>query len=235
MKAAKVHETELVNFVQRFAKLNYQTSLLQQRYLYLRENSPAAGWGIYVIDLQSEASIGIQVPAPLSEWATVDCGVRAMELVGARTLSIAGAKRKTNLDGSSDVLRVQDSMMNVFRQVFAPNDLLQVRGYTQSGYRRIAASEGIDVDDGTDLREVTSRMYVRGGIPEDISLAELRQAAAPFEIRWNASPQTNTLRDQARGNVLEWFLSRSDRRRLIGKRRIHRHHNDSCTRRRSIA
>ena len=211
-----VQDDTMKSIVRRLSDLNYTASVVQQRYVYLRERSPTSGWGIYVIDSQSRSSIGIQVPAPLAEWATVDCGVRAMQLVGAKSLAIAGAKRKTNLDGSSDVLRVRDSVFSVFQQVFSSNDLLQIRGYTYSGYRRIASAEGISLSSSIDLRNVPSRMYVHRGIPDNAPLAKLRHAAAPFVIRWSESPLANVLRDQAKGDVLEWFLSRSDRRQLIG-------------------
>ncbi|MCA9135330.1 MAG: hypothetical protein KDB00_01190 [Planctomycetales bacterium] len=212
----QVRSVELDSIVKQMSELNYRISLVERKYLYLTERSPTAGWGIYVVDLDPETSLGVQVPAPLLEWATLDCGVRAMQLTGARSLSVAGAKRNTNLDGSSDVLRVRETMFSVFQQVFADQDLLQIRGYTQSGYRRIADSEGLDRLELMDLGDVQSRMYVHRGIPDGMSLAMLRTAAAPFEIRWQSSPLANVLRDQSSGRVLEWFLSRSDRRQLVG-------------------
>ncbi len=213
-KQSVVHQ--LQGFAESFARLNYQMALVDGRFIYLSERTPTRGWGIYAIDLQSSSSLGIQVPAPLEEWATVDAGVRTMQLTGAKSLGIAGAKRKTNLDGSSDVLRVRKTPLMVFQNVFAKHDILQVRGYTESGWREIADSEGIEVDPTGSLQSLESRFYLSRELPADASLSKLRQATNPFAIRWNPSPLINRPRDLSTGNVAEWFLSRQDRRRLIG-------------------
>ena len=205
------------HLVSRFAELNYQLDLVDDRYVYLKEHSPASGWGIFVIDLQSQADLAIQVPAPSDEWGTVATGVSVFQMTQARTLAIAGSKRMINRDGSADVLRRRDTLLNVFQGVFAGAETIQVRGITGTDFLSIASTEGIAIPVGLDVAIAKSRMYLPGDMPKQFSLASLRVASGPFEIRWNESPMENVLRDTCDGNVYEWFLAKADRRKLISR------------------
>ena len=74
--------------------------VVQHRYLYLREQSPANGWGMYVLDTQSNDGLCIEVPAPLDEWATLESGLCLFQRFPSLALAIGGTPRNVNLAGT---------------------------------------------------------------------------------------------------------------------------------------
>ncbi|QDT12145.1 poly-gamma-glutamate biosynthesis protein PgsC/CapC [Planctomycetes bacterium K23_9] len=202
-------------------QINYYGSLIQNRYLYLREKSPANGWGVYVVDLGSTEGNRFQVPTPLGEWGTLESGVSLFQNFPSRTLAVAGTSRHVNFGGEADVIAEPATMFNVFRQSFQEGATVQVRGYTTSIFRQLRAAENAESRPSEILSEqllsTDSRVYVRGAIPGDMSLAKLKDLTGTLDVRWNASPTDNLLRDWSRGDHVELILNRNDRRRLIAQ------------------
>lgn len=197
-------------------RINYRVSIIQDRYVYLRERSPANGWGIYVIDSQQADGVCIQVPAPLDEWSTLESGLSLLKHLPSSCLAIAGTPRRVNLNGEADVTNAPVSMYSVFHNTFGKNGVVQVRGYTRSSYRRICEAEEIE-HDSANMRTAQSRIYIRGQVPEQINLADLKRISGSLDVRWNSSPVPNRFRDDAKTNFAELILNRIDRRRLVGQ------------------
>ena len=190
--------------------LNYQVTVVADRYVYLHENSPANGWGMYVIDTRWPDGACIEVPAPLGEWSTLETGASLLKLTPCCGLAIAGAPRQVNAGGKADVINASGTIFEVFDRVFGSQGVLQVRGYTRSAYRQLA-------DTQAPMESAQSRLYVCGDIPRQISLATLKKLSGSLDVRWNASPVANRLRDDRTASVIELFLNRDDRRRLVGQ------------------
>ncbi|MGB7346940.1 MAG: poly-gamma-glutamate biosynthesis protein PgsC/CapC, partial [Pirellulaceae bacterium] len=197
-------------------KVNYRLAVINDRFLFLRELSPAMGWGMYVIDTQSPEGMDIQVPAPLGEWSTLESGISLFQQFPCRTLSIAGCPRSVNFGGEADVIAESDTMYNVFSQAFPQAATVQVRGYTRTSARSLLEAESLDTEPD-DILETNSRVYVRGNIPAPLKLAKLKSLTGQLDVRWNESPTDNPLRDWTPGNHVELILNRTDRRRLVAQ------------------
>ena len=65
--------------------------LLENRYLYLVESGTRRGWGIYVVDTRATSSLLVEVPRPIEEWATLECGAHLFQVFGGRSLAISTA------------------------------------------------------------------------------------------------------------------------------------------------
>ncbi|MHC4392315.1 MAG: poly-gamma-glutamate biosynthesis protein PgsC/CapC, partial [Planctomycetota bacterium] len=96
------------------------------------ESSPGHlhGWGIYVFAARPDPArrLVVQVPRPISEWKTIECGVALFERLGARTLMIAGAHKDVSADRSADVLRSPRSVFHTIDAQHRHLAVLQVRG-----------------------------------------------------------------------------------------------------------
>jgi hypothetical protein len=109
-------------------QVQYGVEEVAGRFLLLRERGPMRGWGFYVVALKTPAGVGVEVPAPLDEWGTTEAGVQLFQELQGRTLAVAGSGRKTNTDGSADVLTNPQTIYHAFHKIFARRNVLQVRG-----------------------------------------------------------------------------------------------------------
>lgn len=209
----------LNSLAQRFSRIHYRLSLVQDRYYYLRESGPEIyGWGLYVLDTQFDEGLCIEVPAPLDEWATVESGMCLFEHFPCRGLAIAGAPRKVNVGGEADVTRNSQTMFAVFHQELGREQPIQVRGLTNSARRKL---ESVLPVDATGLRaadgSMPSQLWVRGSLPPGLNLARLKQLVGSFQVCWNESPLENRLRDGTGQRFAELILNRNDRRALVAR------------------
>ncbi|MBX2848680.1 MAG: poly-gamma-glutamate biosynthesis protein PgsC/CapC [Acidiferrobacterales bacterium] len=65
-------------------------------------------WGTYVFRLQSNSNHIIEVPRPLFERRTFEFGLHAFQNMRAKALFIAGSHPQTNVDLSSDLLKLRN-------------------------------------------------------------------------------------------------------------------------------
>ncbi|MCF6217865.1 MAG: poly-gamma-glutamate biosynthesis protein PgsC/CapC [Gammaproteobacteria bacterium] len=102
--------------------VRYRHQQSGQDYLILRED-PAAEkmrhWGSYVFRLGESDDYLIQVPRPLYEHNSFEFGVSMFERLKARVLLLAGTHPISNLDGSSDLIRLSNirSLFTLVNQV----------------------------------------------------------------------------------------------------------------------
>lgn len=192
------------------ARVNYEVFMVEGRYLYLREREPRRGWGLYAIDTRSDNRLLVEVPAPLDEVGTVEAGVSLFARMQARTLAIAGSARKTNADGSADVLTNPQTMLATFHRQAGRRDVLQVRGHVGSGLRTAALGSA-----QPDNLESVSSLWISGQVPSGLNLKQLKIAIGELSVQWGAAPSHNLLREQTRGAFAELTLSRSDVREVL--------------------
>ena len=213
---SKLTDEKLNAIAAKLRAINYKLSVVEDRYLYLRERSPANGWGMYVIDTQQTDGLCVQVPAPLDEWSTLESGLSLLKHVPSSSLAIAGTSRHVNFTGNADVMNAMTTMFAVFHDLYNKNGVLQVRGYTRSIYRKICKYESVNYESDA-MRAAQSRMYVRGQVPPQIRLSDLKRLSGSLDVRWRNSPLANKLRDTSSVNFAELLLNRIDRRRLVAQ------------------
>jgi hypothetical protein len=196
-------------FARQLARVNYEMSLIQQRYLYLREKSPANGWGIYVIDLQATSdALCVEVPRPLEEKATIESGLCIFQRFNSIGLAIAGAPRDANITGSADVTVDGDTFFREFHDAFGKSNPLHVRALP-------------DYDEEHPLDEVTqhqsTHLWLTGSIPSSLKLRELKGLIGSYQVNWNIRSRSNLLQRRSPERFAELVLGEQDRRELIGQ------------------
>lgn len=195
---------------------HYQIEEVEQRYLYLRERTPANGWGIYVLDRQAPGRLLVQVPAPLEERGAMQAGGALFRILEGRALAIAGARRTVNPNGSLDVLTRRQTFFHVFHEVMARRDVLQVRGYDPRQVGNLPDDALPDADQSGDAQPSTT-LWVRTRLPPGLDLARLRQSVSGLEVRWGTTSLPNLQRDATREGFAELLLNQTDLRRLIAR------------------
>lgn len=195
--------------------VNYQVELVEKHLLLIKEKMPHRNWGIYVIDIASPSKLAVEIPAPLEEKGTFESGAWIFRLSEGRTLAIAGAARKANKDGSSDVLLNPTTIYNTFHHEIALANVLQVRGYTTESARLMGGTRRDE--ENIDLKEPATQILVRHTLPSGIQLEKIKQWTDAFKLTWADSPLPNIQRETMRSGFAELILNRQDIRKLLAR------------------
>ncbi|NMG32112.1 poly-gamma-glutamate biosynthesis protein PgsC/CapC [Aromatoleum evansii] len=195
--------------------IGFRVERIEGRYLLLRDGDPARFWGLYVVDLDADTELAIEVPAPLDERGSAESGAWLFRSMRAQSLAIAGSTRNANKDGSADVLRAPNTVFQMFHQVFGAREVLQVRGYTAES-ARIAQGWRNELQRPPE-GEPASLLWVKGTLPDGLDLARLRELAGSVALRWGELPLPNLQRDTLYAGFAELQLHRDDMRRLLGR------------------
>lgn len=198
---------------------NYAVHVVADRYLYLRQQSPPQGWGLYVLDLENPDGLVVEVPAPLDEWATLEAGLCLFERLEGGALAIAGAGRRTNRDGAADVLAHRGTPFAAFHQIIGRGNTLQVRGYSRYNLPSLSphATHDPHASHNPDAESVPSSLWIKAALPQRLSPSALKELIGGYQIRWQPAPLSNVLRSGSWSGFGELFLSRPDRRKLLAK------------------
>ncbi|MES2354532.1 MAG: poly-gamma-glutamate biosynthesis protein PgsC/CapC [Pseudomonadota bacterium] len=193
--------------------LGFRLELLEGRYLLLREREPYRHWGVFVIDLQTDSHLAVEVPAPLDERGTSEAGAQIFRTMHAQSLAIAGAARFANKDGSADVLANPQTPYEVFHQVFGGREALQIRGYTaeSAGFTSGKKRDREQIE----ITEPASSLWVKRALPDDLDLVALKELIGDFDLRWGELPLRNVQRETLHSGFAELQLRRDDMRRLL--------------------
>ena len=204
---------ELIAARASLSRANYVVQVVQQRFLYLRERRPSRGWGLYVLSLDNVEGPVIEVPAPLSEWSTVEAGMCVLQQLDGSALAVAGTSRRSGLHRSADVLSNPLTIYGSFHKQLCRSNVVEVRGQTREFSRAVARS-GLGREDGA---PVVSSFWVKGSIPAGCRLESLRQLVGDWQLHWRTTPLKNVLRDNTRTGYSELVLTRADRRKLLAQ------------------
>ncbi|MEZ6100166.1 MAG: poly-gamma-glutamate biosynthesis protein PgsC/CapC [Pirellulaceae bacterium] len=190
----------------RLATVNYSVHEVSGRFLYLRENSPPNGWGLYALTMNADSPLLLSVPAPMEEWGTIDSACTLMEKFSGNALAVAGAPRSANHDGSSDVLNTRNTLFGVFHQIVHRGSTLQVRAVERDGFQ---------MEQQPNATSRPSSLWIRGGLPNGLELGALNQMLPVLRVHWQSARSSNMLRDHLNRGFAELFLTHQDRRQLL--------------------
>ena len=196
-------------------QLNYKLDIVQNRYLYLHENLPLIGWGVYVFDLQATSPLALSIPAPLDERGIIDAGLTLFQTLGAGSLAISGSSRRAKPDLSADVLHNQQTFFHQFHRLVNRHDSLQLRAYNNALARQIAGSRKTEKD--FNVSGLDTIIWVKQELPPSLDLIQLKQLIDQFRIDWTQPTLENQQRDLSRQGFAELILTQHAMRQLMIK------------------
>ncbi len=202
------HKLEAARYL--LSQVNYRADFIRDKYLYIRENLPRKGWGIYLFNLEPNNGLAVEIPAPLDEWQSMEAGAWMFKWLNAGSMAIAGTSRKTNRDLSSDVLSNPRTFFHTFHRLIGRDNTLQVRTYTPESARLIAGIRRRATS--FDLPQLKNSLWVKSGFPPGLSLSRLKEAVRGFDIHWAPTPMGNVQRSQSWEGFSELYLGRESAR-----------------------
>ncbi|MDH5480383.1 MAG: poly-gamma-glutamate biosynthesis protein PgsC/CapC [Nitrosomonas sp.] len=194
-------------------KIGYRVDLVEETYLYIQELLPRRGWGSYIINLQAESELVVEVPAPLDERGTMEAGARIFTTMHAKALAVAGSYRRINIDGTSDVLANHLTLFHAFHRTMARNDVVQIRGYDRERTRESGGLWRQQVS--LESAHLPSVMWVKNALPPGLKLGLLRSWVGGLSLEWGSTPFTNLQRDVTRTGFAELVLDQKHLRKIL--------------------
>lgn len=196
-------------------EINYKLFMINDRYIYLKEEGASKGRGLYVIDITAKAGPLVEVPAPLDEWAAVEAGARLFTLLRGRALAVSGASIKSPEQEPLNVLTKPYTFFHKFHEETARRNVLQVRGYTTDKIRVLSGERpgGKEID----LPEPNTTLWVKSELPPGLDLAVFKDLIRDIKIEWGKTPFTNIQRDATPSGFAEILINRADLRRILFK------------------
>ncbi|MCA9214350.1 MAG: poly-gamma-glutamate biosynthesis protein PgsC/CapC [Planctomycetales bacterium] len=207
-------EDESFNSAQRWLHAaNYEVLRVQDRYIYLREMPPNRGWGVYVLDTQTDSPLVVEVPAPLNEWGTVESAISVFQKTSARGLAVWGADRFSSTDRSSDPLIARNTTLRSFARVFGEHSTVEVRGYTPVNIRAMVRGTGRSLQAAVDSS--VSSLWVQRDLPSGLRPKQLQALIGEFDVEWERIAEQNVLRRDVQRGFASLFLDKPTRQRLV--------------------
>ncbi|MBF0470984.1 MAG: poly-gamma-glutamate biosynthesis protein PgsC/CapC, partial [Gammaproteobacteria bacterium] len=194
-------------------QIGYHLQRLEGDHLLLSEGIPRRGWGSYLLNLNPQSRLVVEVPSPLEERSTAEAALWLYRQSGARAYAMAGAARTAFADGSADPLRSRQTPFHLFHREMGGRDVVQIRALTGVAARALA---GVRSDEGIDaLATVRGDFWIQRELPQGIDLVALKELVPQLSFQWRASPLVNIQREETLGGFAELFLTEDGLRQLL--------------------
>lgn len=193
--------------------LDVGIDIVNGHYLVVSDENAQRGWGWYVINLQPEIPLNLQVPAPLDEQDAAETGIWMLIQQQAATLAMAGVRRFLSPDGASDTVLNPSTMFQTFHRTFSRDSALQIRGFTTANARPLLGVRSPSLLLEDQINE--SQIWITQKLPEGLNLARLKLHVPDLNLSWSPVPLENRQRDVSSGGFAELFVSPSSRRHWI--------------------
>ena len=203
------------------AKVQYRIQEVDTRYIYLYESERNRGWGLYAIDLNSSKQFVVEVPAPFTEWGTMEAGTWLFTMMEGKALAIAGAAAQKAGSSSLPSLNSHNSFFYAFHKEVALRDVVQVRGYTVQNVHALRNALRKEPEGGAPESE--SMLWVKSSLPPGLHLGKLKKFIGDFTIKWGKAPLKNVQREATGSGFAELYLDSSDMRKLFFMPRLAQH------------
>jgi hypothetical protein len=201
------------------SRVDYQVEILEKQYLLLSQIANNKYWGVYIINLEAENDLLLEIPSPQKDRGLVGASAVLLSNLKARALSIAGGnlspfQNQTFFDG--------------FHKVAGRRDVLQIHSYSKEISRALTSTKvsadstnlrnaaGINANASTfDSAKKSGEIWVKKRLPPSLDLAALERLVGKFEINWGEIDYTNLQRDVSREGYAELILNRKGMRKLL--------------------
>jgi len=194
--------------MQRLNRLHYRATFIDKSYLVLEQEGAYSGGGIYVINLSPKAiPLLIEVPYPLEVQNIIQSAIVLMQLSHAKYMAISSVntKRKKEFRTSASY----ESFYHTFHKHYGLNGVLEIHPLVRSVAKKIAPETLNTMD------SLTSKMFIKGYLPQNLNLPKLKKRVPNLEISWKQTAQNSLQKKSLANGFVELYLTKKDRISLI--------------------
>lgn len=191
------------DIVKLLTELKYEIKLLQNRYLVLTPNETGKGWGMYIIDLDAESKLSIEVPYPFEAVNMIESAVSLMWLSHAKAVAFSGVNRVFDKQLSAAQANNYYSFYHTFHKHYAKNSILQIRALTDTYEKKFSKMQPGDKSEAL--------LFIKGYAPQDLSLSMLKDKLMNIKVSWRDSKEESIQKKSMSNGFAELYLTKIDR------------------------
>lgn len=184
--------------------LNYNISLIQNRYLVLHQKKGFYGWGMYVINLDVDKGLAVEVPFPLSASNLLESSLVVFKQTNSKTLAISGVPLIINKKMIKSKANSYDTFYHTFHKNFTQNNIIQIQALTKKQEKEFFKD-----------RDIRPTLFVKGFLPKELSLTKLQRYLPNLEIKWENGFEDTTQRKTTVNGFTELYLNPYHRELLL--------------------
>jgi len=181
----------------------YQLELIEGRYLLISEAKAKHNWGVYVINLEAENELLLEVPLPLQNRGLIEGVTALFSVSAARSLAISGGRKQ---------MSASQPFFDVFHRIAGRRDVVQVQAYNRDSVRALNYQ---DQYRGNGLPSIESSLWVKKRLPPGLNLNRLEQVIGSYKINWAQTRYKNPQREASRDGYAELYLNQKGLSRLL--------------------
>lgn len=180
-----------------FHEIDYDTILLDNRYVILRDNNERYNRGLYVIDTRSTSRALIEIEHARTEQDSADIGAVYFKALGARAMAIAD----TDI---MDDAQLALSLYFSFHKVFHKADTLRLRIYNQDNIRSF---DDAFTASATNLQTLPNSLWITGSLPPSVDLTQLTAELKNYRTLWAPPPSARKTAGYGGRGIAELFIT----------------------------
>lgn len=192
------------------AELGYELQIVEQRYLYLREQA-ARGWGLYVLDTQAVSDLIIESPTAGRQRGVAEAAAALFERYQARGLALAGSIPA--IAGERfDPLRNPQTLFAAFHRRLGLRNALQIQVRGRASALVEAAREA--------PASAATVLWVKSQPPAALDLVDIRGLFGAFDLRLDSPEFANRQREESRAGFAELVMSPQGLTTLLARQSV---------------
>lgn len=192
-------------------RIDYQVTILEDKYLLISEITPQRGWGLYMLNLHPSNELVIEVPDGLTEKHADSASLRIFEHFQASAIAISTSKLTRAKSGTSNVTEYPVSFFQSFHSIISNNNVLQVRGFSAELSRQVIGLRQID----NKRAEPRNILWTKNKLPKDLQLQEIERWLKEIEVNFSPPPFGNLQRDSSLFGFAEILLTDRAIKRIL--------------------
>ena len=190
--------------------VHYKLTLVENHYIILTQESGYTGWGMYVIDLDSNSDLVIEVPFPLESSNILASAAIIMKYSQAKVMAISGVPLKIEGKLLSAEFNNYYSFYHTFHKFYAKQGVVQIRRLGSHLYHKLLA-----IPKDEENKPITSLLFAKGYIPKQFHLNHLHTQLNTLQVKWGDTESFSLQKESMNNGFAELYLSREDRVKLI--------------------
>jgi gamma-polyglutamate biosynthesis protein CapC len=193
--SADIQQLELAK--RAFQESQFQLYRVEKKHWILRDQAPARGGGLYVLNEKSNNKLCIEVPVTLGKASLAEAASVLYEVKNYSALAFSGLRPAISSEAQRNVMQRPNTFFNAFHRACANDGVLQ-----------LTASE---------LDTEPSQLRIKREAPEALKLTELHSLIENINIEWALEASDNLQYETTYTRFAQMQLNKADIRKLIGR------------------
>lgn len=180
-----------------FRESQFQLYQVNKNHWVLRDETPARGGGLYVLNQKPNSKLCIEVPVTLGNASLAEAASVLYEVKGYSALAFSGLRPAVSGEVQRNALQHPNTFFNAFHRACANDGVLQMTA--------------------SDLETKPNKLRIKREAPAALNLTELNSLIENIDIEWALDAPGNLQYETTYSRFAQIQLNKAAIRKLIGR------------------